>query len=206
MIMRPILLTTAAASMLVGTASIPLGVRADSAQASFAETPQTIAQTSETGEFETWENDGSEYGNPKVVRRQRGGRLAATAEQLGVSEAALRSALGLPEQPLDPDLAGAAAQLETTEDQLRADLRQAHQPGTGLRGISTALATVANQYGVTTEVLLMALDLPTKRPTRPDLAVAAEQLGVSEDELRDALKDNFRPHGTGQRPLMDDEQ
>ncbi|MGF1569379.1 MAG: hypothetical protein ACFCVD_15145 [Nodosilinea sp.] len=117
----------------------------------------------------------------------RGHHLAAAAERLGVSEVELRTALGLPEEPLPrPDLAAAATQLGTTEAELR-DSLQASRQGEDPRGGRPDLAAVAQQYGVSEAELRTALGLP-ETPIEPDLAAAATQLGVSEAELRAALR------------------
>ena len=206
MTIRNILLTTTATSLMLGTIGFALMASTDSARADLAANSQELSQADAPKEFEDREYGAPEYGGPGRGRRQHEARLAATADQLGVSEAALRSALGLPEEPIEPDFAGAAAQLGTTETELRNDLREAHQRGSGVRGVPEAFAAVADQYGVTTEELLMALNLPTERPSRPDLTAAAEQLGVSEDELREALKDNFRHYGEGPSSTLDEQR
>ncbi|MBE9139892.1 hypothetical protein IQ254_22295 [Nodosilinea sp. LEGE 07088] len=142
--------------------------------------------------------------------------LTATAAQLGVSEADLKAALGLPaERPERPDLATAAAQLGVSETDLREAMVSAREavreqrqaagaegdPQRGGRG--DALASVATQLGVSEVDLQTALGLPAERPERPDLATAAAQLGISETELQEALRNNMPPSPEpGQQPAQ----
>ncbi|MEB3289765.1 MAG: hypothetical protein VKI82_07610 [Leptolyngbya sp.] len=132
-----------------------------------------------------------------------GEHLEAVAEQLGVSEAALRSALGIPDQPPQrPDLAAAAAQLGTTEEELRTSLHEhmqsQHQsrPGQGPQAGPPDFTALAQQYGVSEAEFRSILGIPN----RPDLAAAASQLGVSEAALRDALRSAAPGPGPGGRP------
>jgi len=181
---RHLLLTTTAASLLFGT----LGLAAYNGNSpAWANSTPSEAPAS----LELAQRGNRSTGAGQRNARRRGERLTAAAAELGVSEAELRDALGLPEQPIQPDLAGTAAQLGTTEADLRNDLRSSIQPGPGRRGRRPDLAAVAQQYGVSTEMLLSALGLPTERP-QPNLTAAANQLGVSEDALRNALRPDRR--------------
>ncbi|MBD2234498.1 hypothetical protein [Phormidium tenue] len=131
---------------------------------------------------------------PEGRGRGHGEGLANAAADLGVSEAALREALGLPaEPPPRPDLAAAAAtELGVSETELREALRSGRDGDRGQR-----LATAATQLGVTEAALKAALGLPAEPPARPDLAAAAAELGVSETDLQEALRSNM---GRGRGP------
>ncbi|PSR16524.1 hypothetical protein C8255_17375 [filamentous cyanobacterium CCP3] len=120
--------------------------------------------------------------------RGHGQGLANAAAQLGVSEADLKAALGLPaEPPSRPDLATAAAQLGISETDLREALR-----GDGPRGDrGQRLASAATELGISEADLRTALGLPAEPPPRPDLATAAATLGVSEADLQEALRGNM---------------
>lgn len=132
-----------------------------------------------------------------------GRHLSEAAAQLGVSEAALRSALGVPDQrPERPDLAAVAEQLGTTEDELRASLRdymqsqrQARQ-GQGPHAGPPDFTALAQQYGVSEAEFRRLMGIPD----RPDLATAAAQLGVTEDALREALRPNHQGRGPAGTP------
>jgi NACalpha-BTF3-like transcription factor len=176
-------LTLSFASLVLGTlgAAVLTEVGAAQAQNSQAQPAQMQAQN----------NSG---GNRRQDRPERGEGLAAAAEQLGVSEAELRTALGLPEERVEPDFAGAAAFLGTTEQDLMDTLRSLHQQGEG-RGPHPDFAAVAEHYGVSEAELINALGVPAERP-EPDLAAAAQTLGVSEADLMAALQAN-RPGGPG---------
>lgn len=133
---------------------------------------------------------------------RRGAPLATAAAQLGVSEAALRSALGMPERHQRPDLAAAAAQLGTTEDELRTSLRnqmqahrQAHQ-GQGPHAGPPDFTALAQQYGVSEAEFRRIMGIPN----RPDMATAAAQLGVSEEALQEALRSAHGGRGPGGNP------
>lgn len=128
----------------------------------------------------------AQAGNGAQGRPDPDAHLAAAAAELGVSEADLKAALGLPAERPEPDLAGAAAQLGISETELQTALRNSHQTD-GRRGGPPDLAAVAAQYGVTVDELAAALGVPAQ-PPRPDLAAAATKLGVSEDALRQALR------------------
>ena len=134
---------------------------------------------------------------------QRGARLEAAATQLGVSEDALRDALGIPDQPPQrPDMATAAAELGTTEDELRETMhnfmqtqRQARQ-GQGPHDGPPDFTALAQQYGVSEAEFRRIMGIPD----RPDFAAAAAQLGVTEDALRSALRDAHGNRGHGGNP------
>lgn len=182
--LRHLVLTTTAAATLLG--AVGLAVLSGNSLA-WAETDSSVTQ-SNSG-LKQQGNRPDQYRGGRGQRR--GQRLAEAAAELGVSETQLRTALGLPEQPIEPDFAGAAAQLGTTETELRNALRSSTQPGPGPRGRRPDFSAVAQQYGVSTETLVSALGVPTERP-QPDITAAAQQLGVSEDELRDALRPDCR--------------
>ncbi|MGB3199292.1 MAG: hypothetical protein WBA99_00220 [Nodosilinea sp.] len=120
--------------------------------------------------------------------RGHGQGLANAAAQLGVSEADLKAALGLPaEPPTRPDLAAAATELGLSETDLREALRE-----TGPRGDrGQRLAHAATELGLSEADLRTALGLPTEPLQRPDLATAAAALGVTEAELQDALRSHM---------------
>ncbi|NJL45371.1 MAG: hypothetical protein HC922_05790 [Leptolyngbyaceae cyanobacterium SM2_3_12] len=168
MTLQRILLTTTAASLLLG--SLGLAV--------FNRVSPALAQGQPGQESEQF---GGRQGRPG-----RGDRLAAAAEQLGVTEAALKTALGLPAERPQPDFAAAATQLGTTEAELRTALQDSRQ-GEGRRGGRPDWEAVAAQYGVSEAELKTALGLPAERP-QPNLAAAAAQLGVNETDLRNALQ------------------
>jgi hypothetical protein len=181
---RHLILTTTAASLLVST----LGLAAFIGNSKAWANPNTSVAPSNLELAQRGNRPHRE--GPRGAYR-RGQHLAAAAAELGVSETELRSALGLPEQPIEPDFTGAAAQLGTTETELRSALRSSIQPGPGPRGRRPDFAAVAQQYGVSTEVLLSALGIPAERP-QPNIAAAAQQLGVSEESLRNALRPDRR--------------
>ena len=178
-------LTTTAAALLLGSLGLSVGLNIATAQADTAPTEMPFSTPG------LKQQSGRSDGEFSRGRYHRGERLAEAAAELGVSETELRTALGLPEQPIEPDLAGAAAQLGTTETELRNSLRDSTQAGSGRWGRRPNFDAVAQQYGVSTEALLTALGVPAQRP-RPDIAAAAERLGVSEDDIWDALRPNCR--------------
>lgn len=129
--------------------------------------------------------------------------FAEAAAQLGVSEAALRSALGVPDQrPERPDLAAVASQLGTTEDELRTSLRDHMQAqrqdrrGEGPHAGPPDFTALAQQYGVSEAEFRRIMGIPD----RPDLATAAAQLGVTEEALQDALRSAHGNRGPGGHP------
>jgi putative heme degradation protein len=174
MAMHRFLMTLALASTLVGG----LGFTA-LAQS----TPVPLAQGQRTDRSD---RPGRGYG--------RG--LAAAAAQLGVSEAELKAALGLPaERPQRPDMTAVAAQLGVAEADLRETLRSTMHSARQQRQAGDRpnpgqmLTDAASQLGVSEIALRSALGIPDAMP-RPDMAAAAAQLGVSEAELTDALRSN----------------
>jgi hypothetical protein len=159
----------------------------------------------------------SPEGQCQEMHRGRGGHrgpdFTAAAARLGVSEAELRAALGIPDQPVTdengqpvrpprPDFAAAAEQLGVTEAELVEALGVPQH-----RGLNFAAA--AAELGVSEQALKDALGVPDQlltdengqpiRPPRPDFAAAAVQLGVSEEALMNALdlrhRDGDRPEG-----------
>lgn len=129
--------------------------------------------------------------------------LASAAATLGVTEEELKAALGEPGQG-PPDFAAVSAQLGVTEDALievlsvpaggpQNDGQQApqgqpadgQQAGDDGRHPQIDLASAAAQLGVTEEELMSALGEPGQGP--PDLAAVAAELGVTEEALIEAL-------------------
>ncbi|NJL48399.1 MAG: hypothetical protein HC929_14105 [Leptolyngbyaceae cyanobacterium SM2_5_2] len=155
MTLKHTLMATAGAALLLGSLGMTALTLANPAQAD-----NLLAQA--TGEPR---GEGRGHG-------PRGQHLAEAAAELGVTEAALRTALGLPAEPVQIDLAAAATQLGTTETELRESLREARQ-AQGRRGGPPDLAPVAEQYGVSEAELRTALGLPAEPLARPDLATAA---------------------------------
>jgi hypothetical protein len=96
-------------------------------------------------------------------------------------------------------LATAAAELGTTEDELRDTMhnfmqtqREARQ-GQGPQAGPPDFTAIAQQYGVTEVEFRRIMGIPE----RPDFAAAAAQLGVTEDALRNALRDAHGNRGNG---------
>ena len=139
------------------------------------------------------------------LRRGSGGEggpggLADAAERLGISEQALRDALG----PPPPDIAGAAQRLGISEEVLREAM--GHPPkgkrtdesggplprrGPGGEGGPGGLADAAERLGISEQALRDALG-----PPPPGIAGAAQRLGISEETLRQAMgspQDSRRP-------------
>jgi hypothetical protein len=132
-------------------------------------------------------------------KRRGGPDFAAAASELGITEAALKTALGVPETPPEagqrpprPDFEAAASQLGITEEALKTALGVPEGGGRGGHR-RPDFAAAAAQLGVTEVALKTALGVPEtrpengQRPPRPDFAAAATQLGVTETELKDAL-------------------
>lgn len=134
--------------------------------------------------------------------------FAAAAQKLGITEAQLKEALGVPANPPAAgdrsqrprlDIKGAASKLGVTEQQLVEALGLPPRPN---------LAAAAQKLGVTEAQLKEALGVPanppspgsdrTQRPPRPDLKSAAAKLGVTEQQLIDAL--GIPPRPPGDRP------
>lgn len=144
-------------------------------------------------------------------KNHRGPDFAAAAQKLGISEAQLKEALGVPttppapgERPPRPDFKAAAAKLGITEEQLVNAL------GIPPRPPRPDLAAAAQKLGVSEADLKAALGVPSdpqgapgepgQRPPRPDLKAAAEKLGVTEQQLIDALGIPPRPPQDGNQP------
>ncbi len=145
---------------------------------------------------------------PNEQRRWRGRtrpNFAEAAQKLGVTEAKLKEALGVPanteanenERPRRPrfDIKGAAAKLGVTEEQLVNALGLPPRPN---------FAEAAKKLGVTEATLKEAVGVPTnptdsssenERPRRPrlDIKGGAAKLGVTEEELTNALGIPPRP-------------
>ena len=138
-------------------------------------------------------------------RRHRGPDFAAAAQKLGISEATLKDALGVPatppapgQRPPRPDFKAAAAKLGITEQQLMSALGIPPRPD---------FAAAAAKLGVTEANLKAALGVPANPPTtppapgqhppRPDFKAAAAKLGVTEQQLVDALGIPPRPPQDG---------
>ncbi|MDA0211083.1 MAG: hypothetical protein OT478_12975 [Cyanobacteria bacterium FC1] len=122
---------------------------------------------------------------PEDRRPHRGPDFAAAAEKLGITEAALKAALGVtsdtqatPGQRPRLDIPGAATTLGITEEQL------------------------ANALGMPPD-LKAALGVPStppapgEHPPRPDFQAAAAKLGVTEAQLIEALGVPPRPFQNG---------
>jgi hypothetical protein len=141
-------------------------------------------------------------------KNHRGPDFSAAAQKLGISEAQLKEALGVPatppapgERPPRPDFKAAAAKLGITEEQLVSALGIPPRPD---------FAAAAQKLGVTEADLKTALGVPSdpqgapgepgQRPPRPDLKAAAEKLGVTEQQLIDALGIPPRPPEEGNQP------
>jgi hypothetical protein len=214
MTLQRTLLTTVAASVLLGSVGLVGFATLNPAQAD-----TLVAQQSGPGRGNP---QGQGQGNPQGQgqghgqghgqgqgqgqgncqgRGQRGAHLAEAATQLGVTEEALKAALGIPaERPQRPDLAAAATQLGTTETELRESLhnamqeqRQGQGQGQGMRGGPPDFTALAQQYGVSEAEFRQIMGIPD----RPDLATAAAQLGVTEEALRDALQSAHGGRGSG---------
>ncbi len=138
--------------------------------------------------------------------KRRGPDFAAAAQKLGISEATLKAALGVPatppapgQRPPRPDFKAAAAKLGIPEQQLKDAL--------GVRDRRPDFATAAQKLGVTEEQLKTALGVPANPPEpgaegqrrpRPDFKAAAAKLGVTEQQLKDALGVPAQRRGDGQ--------
>lgn len=142
-------------------------------------------------------------------RRHRGPDFAAAAQKLGISEAELKAALGVSENPQATagtpgkrprlDIQGAATKLGISEEQLISAL------GIPSRPRRPDFAAAASKLGVTEAQLKSALGVPAtpptngRRPPRPDFQAAAAKLGVTEQQLIDALGIPPRPPAGEQR-------
>lgn len=143
-------------------------------------------------------------------RNHRGPDFAAAAQKLGISEATLKEALGVPanptpgQRPPRPDFKAAAAKLGITEEQLVNAL------GIPPRPPRPDFTAAAQKLGVSEADLKTALGVPQnppstppapgQRPPRPDFKAAAEKLGVTEEQLINALGIPPRPPQDGNRP------
>lgn len=114
---------------------------------------------------------------PEGRRPHREPDFAAAAEKLGITEAALKAALGV-----------------TSDTQATPGQR----PRLDIPGAATTL-------GITEEQLVNALGMPP-RPPRPDFAAAAQKLGVSEADLKAALGVPATPPAPGEHPPRPDFQ
>lgn len=181
-----------------------------------------IAANKVTAESSTFKIEQTEQRKQEDQKGKRRGSpdFAAAASQLGITEEALKTALGVPETPPEngqrpprPDLAAAASKLGITEEALKNALGVPKGGREGHRRPDFAAA--ATQLGVTEAALKTALGVPEtppengQRPPRPDFAAAATQLGVTETELKDALGVKPRPdaqeqsfNNGGDRPAM----
>lgn len=144
-------------------------------------------------------------------KNHRGPDFAAAAQKLGISEATLKEALGVPttppapgERPPRPDFKAAAAKLGITEQQLVEALGVPPHPP------RPDFAAAAQKLGVSEADLKTALGVPEnppstppapgERPPRPDFKTAAEKLGVTEEQLINALGIPPRPPEDGNQP------
>ncbi|HEY9613069.1 MAG TPA: hypothetical protein V6C93_27225 [Allocoleopsis sp.] len=144
-------------------------------------------------------------------KNHRGPDFAAAAQKLGISEAQLKEALGVPttppapgERPPRPDFKAAAAKLGITEQQLVDALGVPPHPP------RPDFAAAAQKLGVSEANLKAALGVPEnppttppapgERPPRPDFKAAAAKLGVTEQQLMDALGKPPHPPEDGNQP------
>jgi membrane-bound lytic murein transglycosylase B len=145
-------------------------------------------------------------------RNHRGPDFAAAAQKLGITEAKLKEALGVPtnpqatpgQRPPRPDFKAAAAKLGITEQQLVDAL------GIPPRPPRPDFAAAAQKLGVSEANLKAALGVPAnppstpptpgQRPPRPDFKAAAAKLGVTEEQLVNALGIPPRPPQNGNQP------
>lgn len=141
-------------------------------------------------------------------RQHRGPDFAVAAEKLGITEDALKAALGVtsdtqatPGQRPRLDIRGAAATLGITEEQLVNALGMPPRPP------RPDFAAAAQKLGVSEADLKAALGVPAnppstpptpgQRPPRPDFQAAAAKLGVTEAQLIEALGVPPRPSQNG---------
>jgi len=123
-------------------------------------------------------------GAPSTDQRPTGGQqldFAAAAEQLGVTEEALQAALGDPSQG-QPDFAAAAEVLGVTEEGLLAALGVPTDGQPSTDGQPPAGQAPGGQGG-------QGDNQGPGGGQQLDFAAAAEELGVTEEALRDALGD-----------------
>ncbi|MDZ8238984.1 MAG: hypothetical protein RMZ69_17870 [Nostoc sp. ChiQUE01a] len=124
--------------------------------------------------------------------RQRPPRpdFKAAAAKMGVTEAQLKAALGVPDEP----------PTEHHSPQPPADSQRPPRPD---------FQAAATKLGVTEAQLKAALGVPAnpptqadrnQRPPRPDFKAAATKLGVTEQQLIDALGIPPHPQGDRQAP------
>lgn len=146
-------------------------------------------------------------------RNHRGPDFAAAAQKLGISEAKLKEALGVPanptpgQRPPRPDFKAAATKLGITEQQLVDALGIPPHPP------RPDFAAAAQKLGVSEANLKAALGVPAnppstpptpgQRPPRPDFKAAAAKLGVTEQQLVDALGIPPHPPQDGNQPKGD---
>ena len=167
---------------------------------------QTVAQPSNS----LAQNSSQPDQPQQEPRNHRGPDFAAAAQKLGISEAQLKEALGVPanptpgQRPPRPDFKAAAAKLGITEQQLVDALGiPPHPPGPNF-------AAAAQKLGVSEAKLKEALGVPAnppstppapgQRPPRPDFKAAAAKLGVTEQQLMDALGKPPHPPEDGNQP------
>ena len=159
--------------------------------------------------------DSSQPQQGQQGRRHRGPDFAAAAQKLGISEAKLKEALGVPanpqatpgQRPPRPDFKAAAAKLGITEQQLVDAL------GVPPRRPRPNFAAAAQKLGVSEANLKAALGVPAnppttppapgQRPPRPDFKAAAAKLGVTEEQLVNALGIPPRPPQDGNQRQED---
>lgn len=102
-----------------------------------------------------------------------------------------------------PDFAAAAQKLGISEADLKAALGVTSDsqgtPGTPGRHPRLDIRGAASKLGITEEQLVNALGIPP-RPPRPDFAAAAQKLGVSEADLKAALGVPANPPTTPPTP------
>jgi hypothetical protein len=151
---------------------------------------------------------GNQMGNQNSLQRPDHPRpnFADAASRLGITEAELKTALGIPatpptngERPPRPDFADAAAKLGITETQLKDALRVPEGRG-DQQANQRSHNQASNQQGQ------MRNQNPSQRPEHrhPDFASAAAKLGITEAELKAALGVPATPPTNGERPPRPD--
>ena len=132
-------------------------------------------------------------GNPQGKDGQRRPQIdfAAAAEELGVSEETLQTALRESAAGQGkPDFAAVAETLGVTEEELVAALGIPAGRADGEQGRQRPqidFAAAAEELGVSEETLQTALRESAAGQGKPDFAAVAETLGVTEEALKDAL-------------------
>jgi biotin operon repressor len=137
-----------------------------------------------------------------------GPRFDGLADKLGVSEAKLRAALTEIATEHRTDFAqriADALKIDRAKVEAAFDKLRPKRPERRPRAPEAFAAALAKELGLTTAKVQAALENHRGRPTSPD--DLAQELGVSEQKLRDAfhaVMGKIRPpHGPGDRPRLD---